>query len=757
MPVSTRFIRYSISFFFALLLLPFISVHMFADSATCRELVKRLDTLKVNNQAICAVEGLIIERDGLMLSLDSGTVTFAEPIDGRVHFAQFKGTGSITFEPTTNVEKAQLALYNEKSETFRGIIEEVFLYFNDSTFEEVTQQFPPEKKYFKLPLVNFPWTLKDIYYYEDNYLNDISVQGFLEKRRNQSMFCITKCTNKNTCLYSYNTLLSEPISFTLYEGKSLKSDRIYVNSCPRPESIDLIPKQLEEVSITKEQLNVDIKDNLEMSVQADISYVVLSDDIRWAELSLHHELKVTSIQDENGNSFEYFQPKESYSVWVKMPQNSKKGLQGTWKINYSGKIIKRIYDHTYIESSISWYPTYGYKNKSLFDITFTIPDNYKIVSIGDNISTEEKDDKLISRWAVDYPIRNASFNIGPFRQKKMERKGVPPVTLHYITAKNLDNIVTDVAQAYEFYTNLYGPLPNKSINATEIPYSHGEAFPGMLHLTYFLFASGENTGEWESFTAHETGHQWWGIGVDFATYRDRWISEAFTEYSSIMYTQLVLKDNEKVFGLLNNHKKELLARKKQRLKDGVDLCPVSMGHRAGSTSLTRGDYQPVVYYKGAWTLHMLRNMLLNLNTMKEDMFMKIMKEFFTTYQGKEATTKDFQRLVEKNIGQDISWFFDQWIDGTAIPEYHFAYKPEKQPDGKYKVKVRIMQKNVPADFKMSVPIKIVFKSGDIARIRVLMTGEKAEFDLPPLPQEPKEVIFNDLESVLCTVIDRDWD
>lgn len=754
MSVCTLSFRYSVSFLFSLLLLPLSSTHLYADSATYNELKKRLDTLKVNNQAVCEVEGLMIERDGLTLSLDSGTIVFAEPIDNRVHFAQFTGTGSITFTPSTKVEKAQLARYNNGAGEFRGIVEEVFLCFNDSTFEEVMKQFPPDKKHFKKPLVNFPWTVNDIFSWS-SFTSKIAAHGFMEKRRGQSMFCITKCTNMNTSVYQYYPFDTEPIRFFIYEGKSTKNDRNYVNSCPPANGNDI--SITDEISITKEQLNVEVNDNLSMDVDATLDYTVLSDEIKWVGLSLYDELKVSSIQDAQGKNIEFFQPDESEYVWVKLPENSKKSFQGIWKIKYSGKIIKRIYDHTFIESSIGWYPTYGYKNKSIFDITFTIPDNYKIVSIGNNISNDEKDSKLISRWAVDYPIRNASFNIGPFRQKKMERKGVPPVTLHYVTAQNLDNIVTDVAQAYEFYTNLFGTLPHKSINATEIPYAHGEAFPGMLHLSYFAFDTGDKSGEEESFVSHETGHQWWGIGVDYATYRDRWISEAFAEYSSLMYTQLVLKDNEKVFELLSKKKKEILARKKQRLKDGVDLCPISMGLRAGSTSLTAGDYTPVVYYKGAWVLHMLRNMLLDVKTMNEDGFKKIMKEFFTTYQGKEATTKDFQKIIEKNINQDISWFFDQWVDGTDIPEYHFAYKSKKGQDGKYIASVRIMQKNVPADFRMSVPIKIVFEGGGIARLRVMMTGEKAEFDLPPLPLEPKEIIFNDLESVLCTVITRDWD
>lgn len=731
------------------------SLSLLAESPTFKELQKELDTLKTNNRAICQVDGYMIERDGLSISLDSGTVSFAEPINGRVHFAVFKGTGSITYTPTTEVEKSQLALFNNKLQQFRGIIQEMFIYFNDSTYEEIIHQFPPDKKYFHQKIEKFPWSMQDIYKREDVYLNNISAQGLLEKRRNSSMFCIVKNSNTNICRYDFDELGLEAIRFFLYEGKSLKNDMIYVNSCPLSSTIGKEIERIPELSINKENLHVEIDDALRMKVKAVLHYSINSKNMQWVNYDLHTELKVESVVDGSGKQLDFIQPKDSYSFFVKLPLVGSK--QDSMTINYAGKILKRIYNHTYLESSISWYPSYGYKGKSLFDITFVIPDNYKIISIGNNVSSVESDGKIISRWKLDRPMRNASFNIGPFREKKLERNNVPPVTLHYITAENLQNIINDVAQAYEFYTNYFGALPYKTINATEIPDSHGEAFPGMLHLSYGAFASGDNSGGWQSFVAHETGHQWWGIGVDYATYRDRWISEAFTEYSSLMYTQLVLADNAKFFDLLKEKKKGLLYLKNLRLKDGVDLFPISLGHRVRSTRFTYEDYQPVIYDKGAWVLHMLRNMLINLKTMNEDVFKGIMKDFFTTYHGKETTTKDFQKIVEKHVGQDMSWFFDQWIDGTAIPEYHFAYKPEKQPDDKYKVHVRIEQKKVPAEFKMSIPLKIVFKSGDVARLRIIMTGEKAEFDLPVLPQEPKEIIFNDLESVLCTVENESWD
>jgi aminopeptidase N len=426
-------------------------------------------------------------------------------------------------------------------------------------------------------------------------------------------------------------------------------------------------------------------------------------------------------------------------------------------MKYRGKIIKRMGDYTFIETSIQWYPTYGYKQKSLFDITFTAPDNYKLISIGNKVSQEKKEGEIISRWSAEYPIRNASFNIGPFSTAVSDRKDVPPITLHYINSNNKENVLTDVAQAYEFYSKLFGTLPLQSVNATEIPYAHGEAFPGMLHLSWLTFESSNNSGAWQSFNAHETGHQWWGIGLDYKTYRDRWLSEGFTEYASLMYLQMMLGDNQKFFEILKKSRERIINAKKQRKSDGVDLCPISLGHRVASTSLTREDYHTVIYEKGAWTLHMLRNILLNLNTMNEDGFKTIMKDFFTTYQGKSATIADFQKIVEKNVNQDVSWFFDQWVHGTQTPVYHFAYKTEKQPDDKFKVRVRIIQKEVSPDFKMSVPIKIVFDNGSIARIRVFITGEKSEFDLPPLASAPKEIILNDLESVLATVEIDDWE
>lgn len=723
-----------------------------ADSPTYMSIEKYFDDLTINNKAISTVEGYTITREGLTIVLSSGTISFAEPWNDRTHIAYFTGVASLRYMPTTKVETDRLAQYNEGQKSFYNEFTDMVLFFNDSLYENIVKKFPPQKLT-STEKIKFPHKFKDLFstYFEHREI--IWSHSLLDARRNSSFHCMAYGERLKTVLYEFCPTEPEPISFYISKTTADNFEYNFVNLCP---SINPAHNPEEELTVTHNTLDVKIDNGLKMAVTSQLRITVNSDEMKWASFNLYEDLTIESIKDEKGNSLEFFQPDESNKIWIHIGA-SKKGQNKTLTVKYGGKIIKRIYDYTIIETSIQWYPTYGYKQKSLFDITFAAPDNYKLISIGNKVSEEKKDGEIISRWTVEYPIRNASFNIGPFSTAVSDRKDVPPITLHYINSNNKKNVLTDIAQAYEFYTRLFGPLPLQSLNATEIPYTHGEAFPGMLHLSWLTFEDSDNSGAWQSFNAHETGHQWWGIGLDYKTYRDRWLSEGFTEYSSLMYLQMMLGDNKKFFDILKNTREKIINAKKQRKSDGVDLCPISLGHRVASTSLTREDYHTVIYEKGAWTLHMLRNILLNLNTMNEDAFKTIMKDFFTTYQGKSASIADFQKIVEKHVKQDVSWFFEQWVHGSDIPVYHFAFKTEKTPDDKFKVHVRVEQKEVPPDFKMSIPIKIVFENGSSARIRVFITGAKSEFDLPPLASAPKEIIFNDLESVLATVKIEDWE
>src|SRR5205823_4897399 len=218
----------------------------------------------------------------------------------------------------------------------------------------------------------------------------------------------------------------------------------------------------------------------------------------------------------------------------------------------------------------------------------------------------------------------------------------------------------------------------------------------------------------ELFRSHEVAHQWWGISVNPSSYHDWWLAEAFAEYSGLMYMQAVLKDKEKFFGWLRDYRGHIMKDHTGLFSRGQQAGPIWLGYR-NSTSTTEGDYQVLIYEKGAWVLHMLRNMLIDPNTLSEEKFRRMMTDFYQSYAYKYASTEDFQRVVEKHVGMKMDWFFQQWVYGTTVPTYSFSYTATQTPEGKYLLKCRVESENVADDFKSYPFIKIDFGDGQFSR------------------------------------------
>ena len=99
----------------------------------------------------------------------------------------------------------------------------------------------------------------------------------------------------------------------------------------------------------------------------------------------------------------------------------------------------------------------------------------------------------------------------------------------------------------------------------------------------------------------------------------------------------------------------------------------------------------------------------------------------------------------------MTWFFDQYVYGTDIPKYRFSYTSEKLPDGKFQVNCKIIQEKVPESFKMYIGLKLFCRGRNLGRLRLEVKGKETIIKLPPLSEKPEEIIFNDLNSVLCEV------
>jgi aminopeptidase N len=95
-----------------------------------------------------------------------------------------------------------------------------------------------------------------------------------------------------------------------------------------------------------------------------------------------------------------------------------------------------------------------------------------------------------------------------------------------------------------------------------------------------------------------------------------------------------------------------------------DTVPLSSASKLDPFST---EFQSLVTDKGAMILHMLRWVL------GEDKYLKTMRQFATDFAGKSASIDDFREIAEKNHGDQLTWFFSQWLDSTGAPEFKVKY------------------------------------------------------------------------------------
>jgi hypothetical protein len=488
----------------------------------------------------------------------------------------------------------------------------------------------------------------------------------------------------------------------------------------------------------------------------------------WLPFLLSPKLEVDSAAWEDGAPAPVFKGHLNPYLWVRAKDRLETGATPKLRIYYHGNVVDRWGGELFTMPSVAfadWYPLpLDGRNLAVFDYTLHSPEGFLVSAVGERTDSSAYPGHMITtRWQTPHAIRNATFNLGIFDAYRLEGDSLPPLDVHWsdkITrmlaragfpaSRNAkEEIGADIQNAMKFYRHVYGDPPVSHLYAGEVPYAEGLAFPGMVDLSLLTATRSSYEGFDKIFRAHETAHQWWGIAVDFATYHDQWLSEGFSDFSGLWYLQTRSGKNDLYFKTLDRWRDEILHRRDK-------AAPISLGYRMDSSLEESSNYNVIVYNKGAWVLHMLRILMLDLQSMSEERFKGTMRDFYSQYRGRRASTRDFQAVVERHVGQPMDWFFNQWVDGWQMPTYRVATRIEPAEGGKYRVKLRVLQENVPDSFLMYVPVTVDLGNDRVARLRVKVQGPRTEVDLPLMSAQPKGVRFNDLNGVLAEVQNVSW-
>jgi len=94
----------------------------------------------------------------------------------------------------------------------------------------------------------------------------------------------------------------------------------------------------------------------------------------------------------------------------------------------------------------------------------------------------------------------------------------------------------------------------------------------------------------------------------------------------------------------------------------------------------------------------------------------------------------------------MDWFFNEYVYGTAFPNYHLDYSFDQPQNGTVNMKLKIVQSGVDDSFKMSVPVYLELADGRVVWLGgVRMVGNKTFEQTLPIKvgdQAPKRVMLN---------------
>jgi hypothetical protein len=332
-------------------------------------------------------------------------------------------------------------------------------------------------------------------------------------------------------------------------------------------------------------------------------------------------------------------------------------------------------------------------------------------------------------------------------------------------ADGLKHLAREIDSSIHFYEGYAGPFPFKQLAVSQIPGSFGQGWPGLLYLSTYSFLPqiaqekvGLSSEGQEHFNElvpfHEAAHQWWGNVVGWSSYRDQWIDEAIASYLALLFADSQKTPDRRMRVWLDRYRAKLEARVPNTDLVSADVGAIGLGSRLTSSKAPAG-FEEVIYPKGAWIIHMIREMLRQPGSKNPDArFQALLQKLYSKYSYRALSTADLQRelnavmtpAMDLDGNHSMEWFIEDWVRGTGVPHYRIEYSTKRSEKG-FIVRGKLFQTRVPRGFVAPVPIH---SAAGAYLGRVIAGGDETPFHFNVVA-DPGKLQIDPQMTLLCVV------
>ena len=630
------------------------------------------------------VRDLQIARGDIKIYLTEGILAFSTPVAGHPVAAVFTtdqsegGDGEVLVLPPQASERAAMAAFSKTPNLDEHFDSAVF-FFADNTVKDVLAQIQEH------PVPTPPELLPQLTQTANRVLSNSSdlhvrvTEALLDHHQLSNGFFYGRLGGRTLGVFEvvYDPDRFEPVNvgrMTIVNNQP--QFKTWTSFRPRgaPAFVPRLPH------VHTYHLDTTIHADLSLSASARFDYRADADDGRVIALELSSRMHVTAASVD-GAPVEALQQqypddlerKGSAILLLISPTPLAPGGSYQIEVQYQGSVIRQTASGEYfVDERNSWYPFID-PTLAVFDLTFHCPENLRLAGTGEPVSeTVDGGIRTVHRRTA-VPQAFAGFNLGAY---SVSTAGAGPYRIEFFAnrvSRPLVDLSTQTADILDYYTKRWMPLRTRSLSVTPIEGYFGQGFPGLIYLSNVSYIREEDrpinlrNPRLDAFFSdmllpHEIAHQWWGNVVTQANYRTAWLMEAMPNYSALEY----LEDGKRVSArdlILASYRHDLTAKDQQMPSES--LGPVNFGTRLLSNSGVSA-WQMIIYEKGTWILHMLRQRL------GADAFHTLQLHMLERYASKPITNEDFRllaaELLPDNVpDRDLNLFFDTWIYGTGIP------------------------------------------------------------------------------------------